>query len=539
VDVAQGIRVALRETQHLTLRTSSTAFPRIWNIPYARNPVFTGREEVLTQLAKVLKTGEPAAISQPQAISGLGGIGKTQIAVEYAYRHRQEYQAVLWTPADTNKALVSGYVAIAELLHLPLQDEQDQAIIVQAVMGWLAKQTKWLLILDNADDLSVARGFLPPVFGGHLVLTTRAQTMGKLAQRIQIETMEHDAGALLMLRRAGLLGPDVPLEQATASDRALARAISEELGGLPLALDQAGAYIEETDCSLAAYQRLFRPRRAKMLGVRGGLVNDHLDPVATTWSLSFEKVEQRSAVAADLLRVCAFLAPDGIPEEMLIAGASHLGEHLHSLSEDSGALDEAIGILRAYSLIQREREENTLRVHRLVQAVLRDGMDRPTQHEWVARVVGAVDAAFPRVEHKTWSQCERLLPQALRCAAHIEHEQLTLLEAARLLNQAGYYLGERGRYREAEPLYERALAIREQELGASHPETASSLNNLAALYTKQGKYGQAEPLYERALAICEQVFGSQHPTTQTIQANYTSLLEAMKQSESPDQETAE
>src|SRR5207302_10658956 len=139
-------------------------------------------------------------------------------------------------------------------------------------------------------------------------------------------------GALLLLRRIGRLAPDAPLEQAEASDRAIALTIAQELGGLPLALDQAGAYIEEIQCSLADYLQLYRGQRTELLKARGGLVPDHPEPVATTWSLSFTQVEQRSPAAADLLRLCAFLHPDAIPEEIITEGAGYLGPELQAVA---------------------------------------------------------------------------------------------------------------------------------------------------------------------------------------------------------------
>ncbi len=193
--------------------------------------------------------------------------------------------------ADTREALVSGYVMIAQLLQLPQRDQQDQNVIIDAVLQWLKTHAQWLLILDNADDLALIGKFLPQAFGGHIILTTRAQTLGRLAQRIEVDTMELDVGALLLLRRAGLVACDALLEEALPFDVATAKEITEELGGLPLALDQAGAYIEETSCSLLDYQSLYRARRAEMLKVRGGLVDDHPESVATTWSLSFQILE--------------------------------------------------------------------------------------------------------------------------------------------------------------------------------------------------------------------------------------------------------
>jgi tetratricopeptide (TPR) repeat protein len=162
-----------------------------------------------------------------------------------------------------------------------------------------------------------------------------------------------------------------------------------------------------------------------------------------------------------------------------------------------------------------------------VQAVLKDQMDEQGRQLWTQRAVRAVNVAFPEVQHQTWPQCDRLLPHALLCAELIAQEQMNAPEAARLLNRTGSYLYERAWYTEAEPLSQRALAIREQQLGAQHPTTANSLNNLAELYQDQSKDEQAEPLYQRALAICERVLGPQHPDTQTVRANYAHLLHTM------------
>jgi hypothetical protein len=334
---------AFPSTQHAAQSSERPSFPgalpAVWNIPYPRNPYFTGREELLRRLASSLRAGETVGISQPQAVHGLGGVGKTQIALEYAYRYYQEYDAVLWTSADTQEALISGFVVFASLLDLPVQEERDQLKIIQAVKHWLTSHTRWLLLLDNADDLTLVRDFLPPTGRGHTLLTTRAASMGRLAHPLEVDALDNKPGALLLLRRAERLAPDAPLEQAEASERAIALSISHELGGLPLALDQAGAYIEETQCSLADYLHLYRSQRADLLKERGGMVLDHPEPVATTWSLSFAQVQARSAAATDLLRVCAFLHPDAIPEEILTEGATALGPELQVVARNPLALN--------------------------------------------------------------------------------------------------------------------------------------------------------------------------------------------------------
>ena len=500
------------------------ALPAVWNIPYPRNPYFTGREEVLHRLAASLRTGETVGISQPQAVHGLGGVGKTQIALEYAYRYYQHYDAVLWTRADTQEALISGFVVFASLLELPEQEEHDQLKIVQAVKGWLTSHTRWLLLLDNADDLTLVRDFLPPGGRGHTLLTTRASSMGKLAHALEVDALDSKPGALLLLRRTERLAPDASLEQATESERAIAISISQELGGLPLALDQAGAYIEETQCSLADYLQFYRTQRAELLKARGGLVLDHPEPVATTWSLSFAQVEKRSAAAADLLRVCAFLHPDAIPEEIITEGAPALGPNLQAVEESPLVFNQAIGVLLSYSLLKRKPGEHLLSLHRLVQAVLKDGMDELTSHQWAERVVQAVNQTLPAdVDYGPYSRYERCLPHAQECAQLIEQEHLTSFAARWLPYQTGIYLREQARYAEAEAFFQQSLQIMEQVFGPDHPDVANSLIGLAVLYSEQGKYAEAEPLYQRALRIQEQTLGPDHPDVAYPLLNLASL----------------
>jgi hypothetical protein len=202
LDVAQGIRKTVEALRAKPMPMTSS---QVWTIPYPRNPFFSGREEVLKSVHGTLQAGQPTALAQAQAISGLGGIGKTQTAVEYAYRYRNEYRFVLWAKADTPETLNADLLAIATRLNLQEKDAQDQDLVVAAVKRWLSEHSDWLLILDNADDLTLVRDLLPPVHAGHILLTTRAHAMGRMTERIELETMDRAEGAQLLLRRANLL----------------------------------------------------------------------------------------------------------------------------------------------------------------------------------------------------------------------------------------------------------------------------------------------------------------------------------------------
>jgi tetratricopeptide (TPR) repeat protein len=513
VNVATGIRRAIENLPLLVASAPPTTLPAVWNIPYSRNAFFLGREGILSRLHTQLQAGQALALSQPQAINGLGGIGKTQIAVEYAYRHRSMYQAILWVQSDTRDNLISSFTSIAQLLHLPVKEEEDKNIIIQSVMQWLRRHGAWLLIFDNADDLEIVRDFIPATFEGHVILTTRAQAMGRLALKIEVEIMSPEEGALFLLRRSGIIKHDAGLDDALASEWEIALELVQELGGVPLALDQAGAYIEETECGICGYLQEYRKHKVALLDRRGGFVKDHPASVATTWSLSFEKIERANPASADLLRLCAFLAPDAIPEEMITLGAKYLGLHLQAAIADRRLFDGAIQALRTYSLIRRNISNKHLNIHRLVQVVLKERMDEKAYRIWAGRAIYAVNEVFPSPKLTEWEQCERYISNALVCATLIEQQSITLLEAACLLTNAGRYLKARGRYDQAEPLLQQALTIRVQRLGSEHLDTAESLNNLGSLYHSRGKYVEAERLLQQALTIREQQLGADHLVT--------------------------
>ena len=395
-------------------------------------------------------------------------------------------------------------------------------LINSAVKNWLQTHTGWLLILDNVDDLKKVRDFLPLGSPGHVLLTSNAPVTDIEFQEVALKDMKLEESELFLLRRTRFIELDASLDTALESDRSKAQEISELMGGLPLALSQAGAYIDRTKCGLGGFQDRYHRQKAKLLEDPRGLVSDHPEPVATTWSLSFEKVEQSNPAAADLLRLCAFLHPDAIPEELFIDGALELTPTLQSVDTDPSVLDDAILELLRYSLVRRN-PDSTITIHRLLQAVLKDGMDEQTQHEWAERAVRAVNRVFPDVEFDKWSHCQRYLPQVQVCKVLIDEWGMDFEKAARLLDQAGDYLRERGQYTEAEPLLIKALDIREKILEPMHPDVAQSYHNLARLYHEQGKYSEAEPLYQQALAIRESSLGSDNPDL-AITLNYIGML---------------
>ncbi len=456
----------------------------------------------------------------PLALSGLGGVGKSQIALEYAYRYREHYHTVLWLHAASYQALVAGVTAVTHRLDLPEKDAEDPKQLIEALKVHLMQLTRWLLIFDNVENLQLLEGFLPTEIKGHLLLTTLSQITGTRAHRIAVEPMDNNTGAELLLRRAKLIAIESTLEHMAGTDAAIARSLSEDMGGLPLAIDQAGAYVEETAMSLSEYVQRYQKERRDLLDRRGSWVSEYSEhpiPVAATLKLSFEKACERDPIAANILNFCAFLHPDAIPEELF--------QHDDSFKFGTTVFDEAIAALLRYSLIMRNTQDQTFSIHRLVQAVLVDTTMSPDiRKQWRERVVRALSAAFPNAhEFKNWRLCERLVSHALECATWTEDELTPTVEVAYLFGKAGIYLNKRGQYSEAETLESRALSIYKQQFGDEHIYTASALNNLALTFSDHGKYEQAEPLLVRALSIFKKELGTGYLDTVLVYDNLSNL----------------
>src|SRR6266567_2006370 len=251
-------------------RAAGAVAPKIQNLLFPQNPFFTGRQTYLELLARHFKETGSVAITQPMSISGLGGIGKTQLALEYAHRcYPNVYRSVLWVNAADKATLEASYLSLANLLQLPEKNEREVDRTIQAVKSWLEGHTGWLLILDNADDLRIARSFLPTTSRGHILLTTRSQIVGNIATKIEIEGMDPEEGFLFLLRRSGVLKDGTEPDTVASDILNAARQLVALLGGHPLALDQAGAYIEETGTSFDDYLQLYADQRLMLLNERG------------------------------------------------------------------------------------------------------------------------------------------------------------------------------------------------------------------------------------------------------------------------------
>ena len=527
-NVGIGIAEAGSSITVITLEKSQlpTGDSNLFGVPYLRNRYFTGRQSVLEQLHQQLNQETTAAITQVQAISGLGGIGKTQTAVEYAYRYHHDqrlYDTVFWVKADTEVNLTTDFAQLAKQLALPVaQGTQEEQI--PAVKAWLAKHDHWLLIFDNADTPDWLIPFMPNNPTGKVLITSRATVFDQLGidAPLALDVLPPDEAISLLFRRTGHERTDTAIAAATE--------INQVLDGLPLALEQASAFMVRKHIGLQTYLQTYRKLGLSQLEKAKARTGQYPSSVLKTWVINFQAVADESLAASELLKFSAFLAPNDIPYHILIKGAAHLGEtlkaYLQGEDEDEAllALSELLEPLSQYSLVKWEPEQAGYSVHRLVQAVMRDGIDSTTQASWIKRATAAIATAYPGNDFKHWPLCAQLLPHWLQvhehaCSVDIESETL-----GAILNQAGLYLHDQGRYRDAESLLQEVLAMRKRLLGDAHPEVATSLNNLAALYDKQGRYRDAEPLYLQAIGIAYQQLGERHPNTQTVWNNFADCL---------------
>jgi tetratricopeptide (TPR) repeat protein len=487
------------------------------NLPYpSLETLFVGRDPALADLRAALGAGGHAAAVSGKALHGLGGVGKTRLAVEYAWRHAGEYSALLFVPAETPERLSAGLAALAgaDALDLPQQAAASDAEKIAAARQWLARHPTWLMILDNVDDAAAVAAVaaeLPRLGGGHALITARATQFPAAIRKLELGALAPaDATRFLLDRTKGA-------RVETAEDSALARELADELGGLALGLEQAGAYIVAQRIGFTRYLRLWREQREKVLGWFDKTLTSYNHDVglAATWATSVEKLSEPSR---RLMRRLAFFAPDPIPDFLLDVATPGEAEDLDTYEARAG--------LYAYSLLSPAGGAPPgFAMHRLVQDFVRRGLSPERADAALREALGWVNAACQGEpwDVRTWSILDPLAPHALALARSADAQGVAK-PTARLFVYLGGLLKAKARWREAEPFYRRALEIDEASLGPTHPTVAIRLNNLAQLLQDTNRLAEAEPLLRRALAIFESSLGPTHPNVATGLNNLALLL---------------
>jgi tetratricopeptide (TPR) repeat protein len=504
----------------LELRTAAGQIRPPSTLPYAPlGNLLKGRDDDLQKLQRELgPIPENAATpSTAVALIGLGGVGKTRLAIEHAWRGAALHSAVLFGSARTPEALNRSLAGLATVLDLPEKAASEEAIQRQAVLGWLCSHPGWLLILDGIDAKEAAQAvesLLPQTSGGQLLVTTRLSRWSAAVRRLPLEVLSPEAAAEFLLERTA------GSRKQETGDPLAARDLAQQLDCLALALEQAGAYIDERCISFSSYRREWQQRRDQLLSWFDPQLMQYPQSVATTWLTSFQ---QLSADAQTLLRRLAWLATEPIPESLLeVAIAAGDGVDAEPIEAIDGLVE-----LDRYSLLSRSNQSDSFLLHRLVQEVTRLRQDSGQVPHELAAALAWINAAFvgnPQ-DVRSWPVLEPLAPHAKTVAGFADQAGLSD-PAARLFHEMGVLFDAKAAYSDAEPLKRRVVEIFEASYGNEHPYVAMALNNLAQLLQDTNRLAEAEPLMRRALAIDEASYGLDHPNVAIRLNNLAQLLKA-------------
>ncbi|OAG08426.1 uncharacterized protein CC84DRAFT_1203804 [Paraphaeosphaeria sporulosa] len=508
-------------------------------IPFRRDPDFVDRGTLLDQVRE--KCAAPASCI---ALVGLGGVGKSQLAIEHCYQTADASPEtwVFWVHAGTRARFEQGYRRIAEATKMDGWDD-PKADVLRLVRSWLCDKSngRWVMVVDNADDASVffqnplqshATGsfdqstellsdFLPQSPNGSILVTSRSRDdayrlTGTYSSVIEVKPMDKDDALALLKKKLGIIANE---------DEAVE--LIDALDFMPLALTQAAAFIRQgaTRMSVPRYVEKVRKSdrdRARLLmkdvgdSRRDGKASNS---IIATWQISFEHIRTRTPTAARLLSLMSLFDPQGIPESLLHNRYSEEGD-----GEDGEAdFDDDICMLTSFSLVRMSVDGREFEMHRLVQFSTKKWLELCSELEvWQSTYAALMDDNYPVGRPENWAVCQALFPHA-QAVVNNRPKDVKALEAwASVLFKAAWYASEIGQYSKAYEMGSAALHFRETILGEEHPDTLNSLNSLGIVLNWQGQYSEAEAMHQQGLEAKERVLGKEHPSTFTSMANLAS-----------------
>jgi tetratricopeptide (TPR) repeat protein len=518
------------------------AIPPVWNVP-GRNAAFTGRNEVLGKLRDQLASSSQAVVL-PLALYGLGGVGKTQVALEYAHRYMADYDVVWWVSAEQREMINPALAELAARLGIRVGDSMTEA--AQAAREALRRGTpysNWLLVFDNADDPEELKPFFPGG-PGHVMVTSRNPLWSRVAEPVEIDVFQRTESVEHLQRRVpGLSDAD-------------ARLVAEKLGDLPLAIEQAGAWLAETGTPAAVYMQELDFQLTSMLELTQPV--DYPVPVAVTWRLSFDRLREQSPAAAKLLELCAFFGPEPISLQLLYSDEMMKAlVPLDSRLKERVVLGQLIRQITRFALAKVDQANNSMQVHRLVQAVIKAQLNTPEErdfamHEVHKVLVGARPRQGDTDDPANWERYAYIWPhlgpsEAEECDEEEETRQL-LIDRVRFLWKRGEFeeafafgkrieprwkqwLGEddrqtlylrfhlanvlrsQGKYQDARKEDTDILERQRRVLGDSHPHTLQTFGSLAADLRGLGEFVESLKLDRQAYEKLKDIFGEEHPST--------------------------
>ncbi|WP_194896034.1 FxSxx-COOH system tetratricopeptide repeat protein [Catenulispora pinisilvae] len=519
--------------------------PQAWNVR-GRNATFTGRDEVLEHVRDRLLCGSVAGSAPPHALHGLGGVGKTQVALEYAHRFKGDYDLVWWLSADQPELIPAELARLARPMGLcGLRADSGIAETAAAVLEALRRGDpvrRWLLIYDNADEPGAVRPFLPESRHGHVLITSRNPAWAQEAAPVEVEVFTRAESVEHLRRRV----PGLAVEDADA--------LSVALGDLPLAVEQAAAWLTETGTPVGEYLAELDRQASAVLALNQP--GDYPVPVATTWTISFEALRDRSPAAVRLLQLCSFLAPE--PVSMALLRSDQMIQALIPYDEalrDRMMIGRVVREVGRFALARVDAASNTLQVHRLVQSVIRARMSEEEQeqacHEVHRVLVGARPRAGDTDDPENWPRYDQIWahlgPSRARMCAEGETLQL-LIDRVRYLWKRGELaaalafaeelaavwisrgrppdkdpdllslrfhtanvLWSMGRFEDARQINAEVLRAQSAALGDGHRHTLMTAGGLAAALRGLGRFDEALAQDEQTYARFAENFGMDFP----------------------------
>ncbi|HKR70666.1 MAG TPA: FxSxx-COOH system tetratricopeptide repeat protein [Streptosporangiaceae bacterium] len=483
VAVARGLAPAAE-----ALAAMRGAGTRAWNVP-ARNPGFAGREELLADVRTRLLSADKAVV---QALHGMGGIGKTQLATEYAHRYADSYDLAWWINAEQG-GLIGDQVAALGLALGCVQQEDGAEAVRTKVLGELRHRDRWLLIFDNAENPADVAPWLPG--GGHVLITSRQRRWDEVAVAVEIDVLTRKEAVAILQSRVAVLTEDD------------AGRLAAELGDLPLAIAQAAEFMADTGVAADEFLMLLRTRALQLLSEGSG--GSYPRSLAATTGLIADRLASLDPAAAELANLCAFLAPEPIPETLFTGAVSVLSGELAARASDPLAWRQTLARLTRQSLARVD--QRGLQMHRLTQAILRERLT-PAQAASTRRCVEAMLSASNPGDPPnpvTWSRWAQLTPHVLAAdLAATDNPDLR-----ELVRYTCWYLIERGDNRTAFDLVKDLPEQWRERLGEDHEHTLTAGHYLGWVLLQMGRYAESRDLIQATLARRRNVLGEDHPDT--------------------------
>ena len=499
-------------------------------VPFGRNPSFVGRETILLKLLENIWPGTNRDDCQRTTIEGLGGVGKTQIALQAVHLVHEKHPdcSIFWVPAVDASNFENAYRDIGKQMKVEGIDE-EKVDVKRLVKTALERESSgsWLLIVDNADDVALLFGdtrlsdYLPFSRKGSILFTTRNHKVAVRLQSNVIGVAEMDDREALDMLQTGL-------EKSQTSDIECTKRLLAFLANLPLAIRQASAFMAENQMTTPEYLEICGSERKDMIDLLSEDFEDRYrykeiqNPVATTWLVSFGRISQHDPLAAEYLKFMSLLAEKDIPRSLL------------PTARKPEAI-KAIGTLKAYAFISQRKGQDSFDMHRLVRLAMQNWLERKGDLDGCATsAIQQLDQAFPFPEHDNRDVWMRYVSHAQAVLEFRGHFTDETAEARLVFNiAASHYL--LGKYKEAEQMYRQMLELREKVLGKEHPHTLSSMNNLTLVLWRLGKYEEVEQMHRQTLKLREKVLGKEHPDTLSSMNNLGLMLDSLGKYEEAEQ----